>query len=42
MIEYHSIIYKEFPGRGRHSGSEINECGAKLAEENAKTLTSSD
>ena len=38
MIEYDSSIYKDFPGRGRHSSSEINESGAELVEEQGRRL----
>ena len=36
MIKYDSSIYKDFPGRGRHSSSEINESGAELMEEQGR------
>ena len=41
MIEYHSSVYKDFPGRGSHSSAEINESGVELAEKNAKQFSSS-
>ena len=41
MIEYHSSVYKDFPGRGSHSSAEINESGAELGEKNAKQFSSS-